>query len=70
MILSSPDPGPGVPLTLYNSVKDQGDVVKKVIRDWEFAPYILGLGLNTTSNITDWKRGSVKLIEKEIGEAI
>ena len=59
----------GVPITPSNSGKDQRDVVMKVIKDWKFEPYILGLGFDTTSDNTGWRKGSVKLIEEALKEA-
>ena len=73
VIVSSPyqhsDQVLGVPITPSNSGKDQRDVVMKVIKDWKFEPYILGLGFDTTSDNTGWRKGSVKLIEEALKEA-
>ena len=65
VIVSSPylpsDQVLGVPITPSNSGKDQRDVVMKVIKDWKFEPYILGLGFDTTSDNTGWRKSFVKL---------
>ena len=66
IIVSSPylpsDQVLGVTITPSNSGKDQRVEVIKVLKDWKFEPYVLGLGFDTTSGNTGWRKGSVVLI--------
>ena len=59
-----------VPFTPSNSGKDQMQVVMKVLEEWGIEPYIMGLAFDTTSDNTGKKKGSVKLIEEELGRAV
>ena len=60
----------GVPITAYNSGREQKVVVVKELQKWEILPFMFGLGFDTTSDNTGIKKGAVVLIEKEVGEAL
>ena len=59
-----------VPFTPSNSGKDQMKVVMKVLEEWGIKPNIMGLAFDTTSDNTGKNKGSVKLIEEELGRAV
>ena len=45
-------------------------MLQKVLKEWEFMPYVLGLGFDTTSDNTGREKGAVVLIEKALKETI
>ena len=40
------------------------------MEEWEIKPFILGLGFDTKSDNTGWRKGAVVLIEKSLGEPV